>query len=157
MSGATSSSKDSRAYAGEVSAKEAWQRLSDEPAALLVDVRSIAEWNFVGIPELSSLSRTAVLVEWQTFPPGPAPNPEFASELGQALAKAGYQKGNPLFFICRSGSRSRSAAIAATAAGFGPCFNIYDGCRATPRTGRRLESWGPSLGSIMRFELRMGM
>ena len=32
-----------------------------------------------------------------------------------------------LYFLCRSGSRSRAAAIAMTVAGFNTCFNIIDG------------------------------
>ena len=35
--------------------------------------------------------------------------------------------GAPLLFICRSGARSRQAAIAMTSAGWAPCFNVSDG------------------------------
>ena len=45
----------------------------------------------------------------------------------EALKRTNYRKGAPLLMICRSGARSRSAAIALTAAGYGPCFNIKDG------------------------------
>ena len=115
------------AYAGDISAKESWARLEQDPKALLIDVRTQAEWSFVGLPDLTELSRQPILVEWQTFPPGPAPKPNFVSDLSTALGSAGYAQGSPIFFLCRSGSRSRGAAIAATAAGFGPCFNVGDG------------------------------
>jgi rhodanese-related sulfurtransferase len=127
MSGASSAPKASKAYAGELDAKAAWDRLQADPKAFLVDVRSMAEWNFVGVPDLAELSRSVVLVEWQRFPPEPAPNPGFAAELKEALHDAGHSEGAALYFLCRSGSRSRSAAVAATAAGLGPCFNIHDG------------------------------
>ena len=127
MSGASSSNESSAAYAGDVSAKETWDLLCENPSALLVDVRTKAEWNFVGLPDLSNLVRQPILVEWQSFPPGPVPNPDFGNELAKALASSGYEAGSPIFFLCRSGSRSRDAAIAATAAGFGPCFNVGDG------------------------------
>ena len=126
MSGATSAPQDNPAYAGEVSAREAWDALSRDGSAYLVDVRCGAEWNFVGVPSLDALSRPVVLVEWQSFPPGPGSNPDFTTELTRELKEAGYTSG-ALFFMCRSGARSRRAAIAATAAGLGPCFNISDG------------------------------
>jgi rhodanese-related sulfurtransferase len=127
MSGASSSNETNASYAGDLSAKETWDRMSKDPSALLVDVRTKAEWNFVGMPDLSALARQPILVEWQSFPPGPLPNPDFGNELAHALASTGYEEGSPIFFLCRSGSRSRQAAIAATAGGFGPCFNVSDG------------------------------
>ncbi len=127
MSGDSSPNQVNAAYAGDISAKESWARLEQDPNALLIDVRTQAEWSFVGLPDLTELSRQPILVEWQTFPPGPAPNPNFVSDLSTALDSAGYAQGSPILFLCRSGSRSRGAAIAATAAGFGPCFNVGDG------------------------------
>jgi len=112
-------------YAGDLSPQESWERLSRDGAAQLVDVRTIAEWNFVGIPDLAPLNRQAVLCEWQHFPP--AANANFVQEVTEALKRTGYQPGAPLFFLCRSGARSRAAAIAMTSAGFGPCFNVADG------------------------------
>ena len=134
-------------YAGDLNSKEAWERLASDPAGQLLDVRTEAEWNFVGVPDLGPLRRQAVLCEWQRFPP--APNPGFVQEAAEALAGMGYAKGAPLFFLCRSGARSRAAAIAMTAAGYGPCFNIGDGFegaldasrhRGTDRKSTRLNS-----------------
>ena len=112
-------------YAGDLSPKDTWELLVREPAAQLVDVRTEAEWNFVGVPDLGPLSRQTLLCEWQFFPP--APNPNFVGEVQEALKQSNYRKGAPLVFLCRSGARSRAAAIAMTAAGYGPCFNIKDG------------------------------
>ena len=126
MTAAQGSQTGSPSYAGDVSAKEAWDALRTASGAQLVDVRTKAEWNFVGLPDLSPLSRQALLVEWQRFPDG-TQNPEFTAEAAAALERAGYVRGAPLYFLCRSGARSRAAAMAMTAAGFGPCFNIRDG------------------------------
>lgn len=126
MTAAQATQTDSPSYAGDVSAKEAWDALRTTEGAQLLDVRTRAEWNFVGLPDLSPLSRQAVLVEWQRFPDGSL-NPEFTAEAATALERADYVRGAPLYFLCRSGARSRAAAMAMTAAGYGPCFNIRDG------------------------------
>ena len=52
-------------YAGDVTPAEAWEALSDDPAAVLVDVRTAAEWAYVGLPDLRSLDKDVVLVERQ--------------------------------------------------------------------------------------------
>ncbi len=144
MSGASEPNAANAAYAGDISAKETWNRLSEDPSALLIDVRTEAEWNFVGVPDLSTLARQTILVEWQSFPPGPAPKPDFGDKLSSALQSAGYESGTPIYFLCRSGSRSRGAAIAATEAGFGPCFNVGDGFEGAldaERKRGRAEGW----------------
>jgi rhodanese-related sulfurtransferase len=125
MSDPHSSQSAPARYAGDLSPAESWERLRREPGAQLVDVRSVAEWTFVGVPDLGDLGRQTLLCEWQKFPS--SPNPAFVEELAEALAGAGYRKGAPLFFLCRSGARSRAAAIAMTAAGYSPCFNVADG------------------------------
>jgi len=109
-------------YAGDVSAAEAWQKLSGDQGAQLVDVRTMAEWNFVGLPDVSSLGRQVHCVQWQLFPTGEQ-NPAFLNEISQALP----DKEAPVLLLCRSGARSRAAAIALTNAGFRQAFNIADG------------------------------
>jgi rhodanese-related sulfurtransferase len=116
---APSSSLD---YAGDITAVDAWERLQADPKTQLVDVRTMAEWNFVGLPDLSSLNRQVHCIEWQAFPTG-ARNPGFVSEAGQVLG----DKSAPVLLLCRSGARSRAAAIALTEAGFAQAFNIAGG------------------------------
>src|SRR5690349_15529208 len=93
-SDATSSATE---YAGDVPPRETWNRLVSDPAAQLVDVRTSAEWTFVGVPNLTPVGRETVLCEWQHFPL--APNPEFVQEVVEALRHTGYQPGAPLFFL----------------------------------------------------------
>ena len=109
-------------YAGDVSSKEAWEALSRDPEAVLVDVRTDAEWAFVGLPDLSKLEKSPLLLPWQSFPTMRV-NSNFTEEV---VAK-GVRPEQTVFFICRSGQRSRHAAMALCAAGYGQCFNVSDG------------------------------
>ncbi|MBS0518244.1 MAG: rhodanese-like domain-containing protein [Proteobacteria bacterium] len=109
-------------YAGDVSPKNAWKILNENKAATLIDVRTRAEWTYVGLPDLSSAGKEPALLEWQIFP-GMQPNPEFVATLSSAIA----DKDAPLLFLCRSGARSAAAAKAMTAAGFSTCLNVVDG------------------------------
>lgn len=109
-------------YAGDVTPAQAWERLSADPSAVLVDVRTAAEWSYVGLPDLSGLGRQVVTVEWQTYPSG-RPNEAFLTQ----LAEAGLERGTTAFYLCRSGVRSIAAAEAATAAGLGTAYNVLEG------------------------------
>lgn len=112
-------------YAGDLTVEESWALLQKEPAAVLVDVRSTAEWTFVGVPDLSGAGKRAVLIEWQVFP-GMTPNPAFVQSVKAALG-AERPASAPVLFLCRSGARSRAAAMALTAAGHSRCYNIAGG------------------------------
>jgi rhodanese-related sulfurtransferase len=106
--------------------EEAWTRLSQDQGSVLVDVRTSAEWSFVGLPDLASIAKRPVLVEWVQFPSN-QPNPAFVDQLSDALKKIGANKDTELFFLCRSGGRSLSAARAMAAAGYTRCRNVADG------------------------------
>ena len=69
-----------------LSPKQTWDALRADPDAQLVDVRTDAEWQYVGIPDLRPAHKQAVLVSWQYFPSGNV-NPEFVSELRDALER----------------------------------------------------------------------
>jgi rhodanese-related sulfurtransferase len=109
-------------YAGDVAPKTAWQILTQHPDAVLVDVRTTAEWNYVGAPDLRSLNKQIVPIEWQVYPAMQV-NAGFAA----ALHDAGIAGDRPVLFLCRSGVRSKAAAQAMTAAGMARCYNIIDG------------------------------
>lgn len=104
----------------------AWKGLKEHPRAQLVDVRTRAEWTYVGIPDLGPLGKRAVLVEWQTFP-DQSVDPRFAERLANELEALGVQKDDNLFFICRSGSRSLAAARAMASVGYRACHNVTEG------------------------------
>jgi rhodanese-related sulfurtransferase len=109
-------------YAGDVQPEAVVAALQGDATAVLVDVRTRAEWTYVGLPEVSPPDQGPVLVEWQRFPDGRV-NDRFVDE----LREAGVTPGTPLYFLCRSGVRSVAAAEAATAAGLGPAYNILHG------------------------------
>jgi rhodanese-related sulfurtransferase len=109
-------------YAGDVTPTQAWELLENDENTVLVDCRTSAEWNFVGVPDLEILEKRTVFVEWTTFPSG-APNPRFVDD----LRDAGIRDDNRVLFICRSGHRSIGAAEAATAAGIVQSYNVLDG------------------------------
>jgi rhodanese-related sulfurtransferase len=110
-------------YAGDITPEQAWKLLSDNPQAVLVDVRTDAEWRFVGVPDLSSLGRDVVYIEWNQV--DGHRNENFLAELSERVA--GDAEDRPVVFLCRSGNRSISAAEAATEAGITPAFNVLDG------------------------------
>ncbi len=109
-------------YTGDVTPKTAWKILGERTDAVLIDVRTRPEWNYVGVPDLASVTKKPALLEWQVFP-GMQPNPDFVSALSGAVA----DKNAPLLFLCRSGARSAAAAKALTAAGYSTCLNVTDG------------------------------
>ena len=102
-------------YSGALLPQEAWQLWKSLPGAQLVDVRSRAEWDWVGrIPG-------AVEIEMLSYP-GNRPNPAFVQELQQ---KVGAEA--PVLFICRSGGRSHNAATLALQAGYAESYNVLEG------------------------------
>jgi rhodanese-related sulfurtransferase len=109
-------------YAGDLDPTDSYRLLSDDPAAVLVDVRTRAEWTYVGVPDLGSIGKKVIQLEWLAFPDG-AVNRDFTRE----LERAGVPQDAPVLFLCRSGQRSVAAATAATAAGYVRAYNISQG------------------------------
>src|SRR5690606_29178330 len=102
-------------YEGALLPNEALALLQEAPEAKLVDVRSRAEWDWVGrIPG-------AVEIEWQSYP-GMRPNSDFLNYLSSQVDKESL-----VMFICRSGGRSHQAAAMAAESGYGNCYNILEG------------------------------
>ena len=109
-------------YAGDVTPKTAWDILKTKDDSYLVDCRTTAEWNFVGVPDLSQLNKEAALLEWTRFPDG-SPNPDFVNQVEQAIP----DRDATILFLCRSGQRSIGAAAAMTEAGYPNCYNVLEG------------------------------
>jgi len=112
----------SEPYAGDITPKQAWEILQSSKDAVLIDVRTEAEWAWVGQVNLSSLEKEHLLVEWNRFPGGMR-NETFVED----LAKLVPNQTTELLMLCRSGVRSKYAAIALTAAGYKTCYNIEGG------------------------------
>lgn len=129
----------------EVDPLTAYRLLESRSDAVLIDVRTRAEWSFVGLPDVSATGRPLWLVEWAGFP-DMAANPGFLDTLmqrirGQAEGDQGDDRGDDaganqpperLLFICRSGQRSMAAAraVAEALAAEGVaarCSNVAEG------------------------------
>lgn len=110
----------------DVDVATTWDGLNAKPRSQLVDVRTRAEWTYVGIPDLAPIDKRAVLVEWQTFP-DQSLDPRFVERLSGELKALGVQLDDDLYFICRSGSRSMAAARAMAEAGYRCCHNVAGG------------------------------
>ena len=120
------SKEDGERPVDNVDVTATWQALEARARSRLIDVRTRAEWTYVGIPDLTSLSKRAVLVEWQTFPDQTI-DPHFVERLAQELSALGVALDDDLFFICRSGGRSLAAAKAMAAMGYRACHNVAGG------------------------------
>uniref|UniRef100_UPI00333E6808 rhodanese-like domain-containing protein n=1 Tax=Castellaniella defragrans TaxID=75697 RepID=UPI00333E6808 len=108
-------------FNGDVSPKAAWDALAGNPDAILLDVRTVAEWAFVGNPDLSSINKQVYQNEWAKFP-GMVSNPAFVDE----FKASGIETHQPVYIICRSGVRSRSAAELLASEGY-ETYNVADG------------------------------
>src|SRR5262245_24836597 len=119
-------------YAGALMPKEAYEVLQIAAQAKLVDVRTKAEWDWVGrVPG-------AVEIEWFSDP-GSVPNANFIAQLQSATAPDA-----PTLFMCRSGVRSSNAAKAATEAGFSACYNVmhgFEGDKDADNHRNRVNGW----------------
>lgn len=113
---------------GEVSPPAAWKHLEEIRDSVLIDVRTKAEWSFVGVPDLSPLGRDVVYVEWQSWP-DMSQNPQFVETV---LEKLDGRWPSEMLFLCRSGGRSLRAAAAVSdhlsATGHdATCINVAEG------------------------------
>jgi rhodanese-related sulfurtransferase len=106
---------------------EVWRILQSDPQAQLVDVRTDAEWTYVGLVDLSAAGKQPALIPWQIFP-RMGVNENFVD---QAKA-AGFTPQHKIYFLCRSGVRSLAAAQAMQDAGFSHVFNVADGFEGPP-------------------------
>ena len=102
-------------YEGALLPNEAYELLQAAPGSKLVDVRTRAELDWVG------RILDAVEIEWATYP-GMKPNPHFVAQLEQQVDKEAL-----VLFMCRSGARSHTAAIAAAEAGYAESYNVLEG------------------------------
>jgi rhodanese-related sulfurtransferase len=102
-------------YAGALLPREAHFLRQQVPGARLVDVRSKAEWEFVGrVPE-------AVEIEWKRYP-GMQLNPDFLQQLSEQVPHDAL-----VMFLCRSGGRSHDTAALAASAGYSNAYNVLEG------------------------------
>ena len=128
-------------YAGDLTPQQAWDLLTTDERAVLVDVRTDGEWRAIGIPDAETIGGRAALVEWVQAPSG-RQNPQFLEQLAEAGIEPGDER--PVVFLCRSGVRSIAAAVAAcaAAAGLGPAYNVLEGFEGDVGPDGQRGHWG---------------
>ncbi|MBT4888963.1 MAG: rhodanese-like domain-containing protein [Rhodospirillales bacterium] len=109
-------------YAGDKTPEEAWVLLEENPSSVLIDVRTLAEWAYVGAPDLSRVGKQTQFVEWVVFP-DMSRNEDFIDQVRECAP----DPETPLLFLCRSGVRSVAASKTMTATGYSACYNVLQG------------------------------
>lgn len=102
-------------YSGALLPAEAYALMRNLPEIRLVDVRTRAEREWVGVVPGS------VMVEWNTWPGG-GRNLDFIAEFEALIGAKAIA-----LFLCRSGVRSHHAAIAVSQAGYANAYNVLQG------------------------------
>jgi len=106
-------------YAGALTPQESYTLLQADPKIKLIDVRTDAERDWIGKPQLAAEQQFAV--QWTLYPGG-KPNPDFISQLAQVAGKD-----DVLLFLCRGAVRSKGAAKLATEHGYTNSFDVLEG------------------------------
>ncbi|GAA5786738.1 rhodanese [Chitiniphilus shinanonensis] len=115
-------------YSGAVTPAEAYQLARTLPTTRIVDVRTAAEWQFVGVVP------GAELIEWKRFPEMSL-NPDFLTQL-----KTKVDTQDVVLFLCRSGARSHDAAELAATHGYSEAYNILEGFEGDKDEGQHRNS-----------------
>jgi rhodanese-related sulfurtransferase len=121
-------------YAGDLAPRMVWDMLCCNADSLLVDVRTEAEWREDGVPDLSDIKREVIFVTWF----GAGHGARFIQDLSTHIGSL-RESSTPvlLFFMCRSGQRSKEAAIVAYAAEYHDSFNVSPGFSGDASEGNK--------------------
>ncbi|WP_454721586.1 MULTISPECIES: rhodanese-like domain-containing protein [Cupriavidus] len=128
--------QDQLSYFGALSPQEAFALLQNDPSAVMVDVRTQAELDWIGAPDLPETQ--SAHVEWMSYPGG-AQNAAFLEQL-----KARVAPDVPVLFLCRSAARSKHAARVATQAGYRFAIDVlegFEGSRDEHHHRKTVEGW----------------
>ncbi len=112
----------------QISATDSFDLLQKDKNSVLVDVRTFEEFNFVGTVDPVDFGGRLILAPWK-LTLAMKENPNFASNLEEMLKKLFGNKAKEakIFFLCRTGGRSDSAARFVMALGYPNCFNVAGG------------------------------
>ncbi|CDG38864.1 MULTISPECIES: rhodanese-like domain-containing protein [Asaia] len=106
-----------------ISAQAAWERLTTEKDAVLIDVRTPGEWQLVGLPDLSTLDKDVRTLSW---------DPYDANGFALSLRELVPSLETPVLFLCRSGVRSQQTAELAAHLGYVEAVNVVEGYEGQP-------------------------
>ncbi len=119
-----------------ITPQECWRKLQEDENSFLVDVRTAAEWTYVGVPNLTPINKELICVEWQQNTPIKPQDPKktFVNTVDHYVRhylpitqKEKATESSNLYFICRSGQRSLAAAQEMQAHGWRYCYNVANG------------------------------
>lgn len=107
---------------------EAFEKLKADHNAVLIDVRMPSEWVEVGCPDPNSIVAKLILLPWIS-----GHHEHFVTSLVSTLETLTFDQDPTLYFICRSGGRSSSAAAAFAALSHKEysLWNVSDGFEGT--------------------------
>ena len=105
-----------------INSLDCFEILKKNKKSHLIDVRCQPEWEFVGVPDLSSINKHTFFITWQLYPDLKL-NENFETE----IIRSNIKKNDSIFLICRSGQRSIKAAQFLNQLGYKNCFNVSDG------------------------------
>ena len=108
--------------AQNITSVKCFDKLSEIFNSYLIDVRTKPEWEFIGIPDLSSLNKKTIFISWHVYP-----EMKINSLFENQVFESNIEKNDKLFLICRSGTRSFHAAKFLVSCGYNYCFNVADG------------------------------
>ena len=111
----------------EVNPKQAWKILQENPDAILLDVRSKVEFDYVGHPVGAVHVPLQEFPDWQT-------DPDFSQKVIELLGTA--SRNVTVLTLCRSGKRSMLAAQLLEAQGYKDTVNIAEGFEGDPDENR---------------------
>ncbi len=118
----------------DISSTQAF-RMHDQPDTYLIDVRTVAEYVYVGHPEMAY---NIPLVFWDERNLQTVANESFVEDF-----RARFKPGDTLILICRSGRRSAHARRMLRRAGFQKVFNVKEGFegKKDQRGHRTIDGW----------------
>jgi len=123
-------------YGGDLSPEQCWNLMESESNSILIDVRTNAEWAYVGMPLLAQGMNPVIGQQWQVFPDMTV-DQGFADALINKLDQMGADKDANLCFLCRSGVRSLAAAQCMTQNGYPNTFNVTGGFEGDLNSNRQ--------------------
>jgi len=100
--------------------KQVYDALQKDGRAVLIDCRTMAEWLYVGLPDLSPLGKQPLCIEWVDGKG--VPNPNFIDDV-----RKWAEPDTPIYILCRSGVRSAHACKALGESGFNNLCNVIGG------------------------------
>ena len=121
----------------EVTPIVAYQRLTENKDAMLIDCRTRREWEIIGVPDLSEIDKSLVKIELMFQ--DQSVNPTFVEQITELA-----QQDTPLYLICKSGARSAAACQMLMKAGFIDVTNVAGGFEGDSQYNNRpeiIEGW----------------